>query len=58
METTINLLLTFIGNIISVWIIFEVMEKLLEVKMPDPKRRKVFWLIVTLSTLSSYLIGF
>ncbi|MED1863982.1 hypothetical protein P4V41_11020 [Fictibacillus nanhaiensis] len=58
METAITLLLTFVGNIISVWIILEMVEKLLEVQLPKEKRRKYFWLSVTFSTFTSFIIGF
>lgn len=57
MGTILNFLLTFIGNIISIWILLEVLEKMFEVKMPMEKRRKYFGFIVVVSTLSSFLIG-
>jgi hypothetical protein len=58
MGNILNVIFVFIGNVISMWIIIEILEKLLEVTLPKERIRKFFWLMVAFSTLTSLIVGF
>ncbi|MFC7371365.1 hypothetical protein ACFQPF_06735 [Fictibacillus iocasae] len=57
MNTLLTFLVFFAGNFVMIWIIFTVLEKLLQPKMARLNRTILFWAMVMGTSVASFLLS-